>query len=64
MPSGSIYLEFSFFLNIFLYVITLFDFFIVTLLYSVILYHYSLLYDICIIVYTSVCIIKINYTMM
>lgn len=64
VPYGSIYLEFCF-VNIFLYVITLFDIFhYVTLVHSVMPYHYSLLYGICIIVYTSVCIIKINYTIM
>jgi hypothetical protein len=55
----------AFFFKILLYVITLFDVFhYVTLVLSVIPYHYSLLYGICIIVYTSLFIIKINYTMM
>jgi len=63
VPYGSIYLEF-YFLNIFLYVITLFDIFnYVTLVHSVMPYHYSLLDGICVIVYTSVFIIKINCTM-
>jgi hypothetical protein len=55
----------SAFFKDFLYVITLFDVFhYVTLVHSFMPYHYSLLYGICIIVYNSLLIIKIKYTMM